>query len=88
LGVQLPPHNSGYDFTGPYEAAYALAHHARFRVYVVPMQRKFNAQVLRLPAGLLDFRWTLPTAALLMPLGSLSYTAARLIWWMLSLARY
>ena len=27
-GVWLPLHSSGYDFTGPYEAAYALAHHA------------------------------------------------------------
>ena len=38
-GVWLPLHSSGYDFTGPYEAGYALAHHASLQVYDVQMQR-------------------------------------------------
>ncbi|HEX6543027.1 MAG TPA: hypothetical protein VF040_14815, partial [Ktedonobacterales bacterium] len=55
-GVWLPLHSNGYDFTGPYEAAYALAHHAPLRVYDVPMQRVFNDNVLHLPDGPSDFR--------------------------------
>ncbi|HEU4784151.1 MAG TPA: glycosyltransferase family 87 protein [Ktedonobacterales bacterium] len=85
-GVWLPLHSSGYDFTGPYEAGYALAHHASLQVYDVQMQRIFNAQVLHLPAGPSDFRWTPPSAALLIPFGFLPYTVARIIWWALSLA--
>ena len=85
-GVWLPLHSSGYDFTGPYEAAYALAHHAPLQVYDVAMQRAYDAQVLHLPAGPSDFRWTPPTAALLIPLGLLPYATARVIWWLLSLA--
>ena len=85
-GIWLPLHSSGYDFTGPYEAAYALAHHAPLQVYDVQMQRIFDAQVLHLPAGPSDFRWTPPTAALLIPLGLLPYATARVIWWALSLA--
>ncbi len=85
-GVWLPLHSSGYDFTGPYEAGYALAHHAALQVYNVPMQRIFNMQVLHLPAGPSDFRWTPPSAALLIPFGFLPYSAARILWWMLSLA--
>lgn len=85
-GVWLPLHSSGYDFTGPYEAAYALAHHAPLQVYDVPVQRAYNEQVLHLPAGPSDFRWTPPTAALLIPLGLLPYATARVIWWVVSLA--
>lgn len=85
-GVWLPLHSSGYDFTGPYEAAYALAHHARLQVYDVAMQRVFNEQVLRLPDGPSDFRWTPPSAALLIPLGLLPYPVARIVWWIMSLA--
>src|SRR5690242_2170378 len=85
-GVWLPLHSSGYDFTGPYEAGYALAHHAALQVYDVPMQRVFNAHVLHLPDGPSDFRWTPPSAALLIPFGFLPYAAARIIWWALSLA--
>src|SRR5689334_13441645 len=79
-GVWLPLHSSGYDFTGPYEAGYALAHHAALQVYDVPMQRAFNNQALHLPAGPSDFRWTPPSAALLIPFGFLPYTAARILW--------
>ena len=85
-GVWLPLHSSGYDFTGPYEAAYALAHHAPLQAYDVAMQREFNRQTLHLPDGPSDFRWTPPTAALLIPLGLLPYATARVIWWALSLA--
>jgi hypothetical protein len=85
-GVWLPLHSSGYDFTGPYEAAYALAHHARLQVYDVTMQRVFNNRVLRLPDGPSDFRWTPPSAALLIPLGLLPYAVARIVWWIMSLA--
>ncbi len=85
-GVWLPLHSSGYDFTGPYEAGYALAHHATLQVYDVPMQRVFNHQVLHLPDGPSDFRWTPPSAALLIPFGLLPYAAARILWWVLSLA--
>lgn len=85
-GVWLPLHSSGYDFTGPYEAGYALAHHAPLQVYDVPMQRIFNDQVLHLPAGPSDFRWTPPSAALLIPFGLLPYEAARIVWWVVSLA--
>lgn len=85
-GVWLPLHSSGYDFTGPYEAGYALAHHASLQVYDVAMQRVFNNQVLHLPAGPSDFRWTPPSAALLIPFGLLPYEAARILWWVVSLA--
>ena len=85
-GVWLPLHSSGYDFTGPYEAAYALAHHAPLRVYDVAMQRVFNNNVLHLPDGPSDFRWTPPTAALLIPFGLLPYAIARIAWWVVSLA--
>jgi glycosyl transferase family 87 len=85
-GVWLPLHSSGYDFTGPYEAGYALAHHASLQVYDVQMQRVFNDQVLHLPDGPSDFRWTPPSAALLIPFGYLPYAAARILWWALSLA--
>ena len=85
-GIWLPLHSTGYDFTGPYEAAYALAHHATLQVYDVPMQRIFDKQVLHLPNGPSDFRWTPPSAALLIPLGLLPYTVARAFWWLLSLA--
>ncbi len=85
-GVWLPLQSSGYDFTGPYEAGYALAHHATLQVYDVPMQRVFNDQVLHLPDGPSDFRWTPPSAALLIPFGFLPYSAARILWWALSLA--
>ena len=85
-GVWLPLHSSGYDFTGPYEAGYALAHHAALQVYDVTMQRIFNMQVLHLPAGPSDFRWTPPSAALLIPFGFLPYAVARILWWALSLA--
>jgi hypothetical protein len=85
-GIWLPLHSSGYDFTGPYEAGYALAHHAALQVYDVPMQRIFNAQVLHLPDGPSDFRWTPPSAALLIPFGFLPYSVAHILWWMLSLA--
>jgi Glycosyltransferase family 87 len=85
-GVWLPLHSSGYDFTGPYEAGYALAHHAALQVYDVPMQRVFNDHVLHLPAGPSDFRWTPPSAALLIPFGFLPYAVARILWWALSLA--
>jgi len=85
-GVWLPLHSSGYDFTGPYEAGYALARHAALQVYDVHMQRVFNVQVLHLPDGPSDFRWTPPSAALLIPFGFLPYAAARILWWALSLA--
>lgn len=85
-GIWLPLHSSGYDFTGPYEAAYALGRHAALQVYDVPMQRVFNDQTLHLPAGPSDFRWTPPAAALLIPFGFLPYAAARILWWALSLA--
>jgi glycosyl transferase family 87 len=85
-GVWLPLHSYGYDFTGPYEAAYALAHHARLQVYDVTMQRVFNKRVLHLPDGPSDFRWTPPSAALLIPLGLLPYPVARILWWIMSLA--
>ncbi|HEY1389591.1 MAG TPA: glycosyltransferase family 87 protein, partial [Ktedonobacterales bacterium] len=85
-GVWLPLHSSGYDFTGPYEAGYALGRHAALQVYDVPMQRIFNAQVLHLPDGPSDFRWTPPSAALLIPFGFLPYVVARILWWALSLA--
>jgi Glycosyltransferase family 87 len=80
-GVYLPLRRSGYDFTGPYEAAYALAHHATFHIYNVTEQRAFNDTVLHLPDGPSDFRWPPPMAALLMPLGLLPYSVAHLIWW-------
>lgn len=57
-GVWLPLHSTGYDFTGPHEAAYASAHYATLQVDDVPMQRAFNAQVSHLPDGPPDFRWT------------------------------
>ena len=85
-GVWQPLHSSGYDFTGPYEAGYALAHHATLQVYDVHMQRAFNDQMLHLPDGPSDFRWTPPAAALLIPFGFLPYAAARILWWALSLA--
>ena len=85
-GVWLPLHASGYDFTGPYEAAYALAHHAPLQVYNVPAQRAYNDAVLHLPGGPSDFRWTPPTAVLLLPLGLLPYSTARAIWWVVSQA--
>ena len=85
-GHELRLHSTGYDFTGPYEAAYVLAHHAALQVYDVHMQRIFDKQVLHLPDGPSDFRWTPPSAALLIPLGLLPYTVARVIWWLLSLA--
>lgn len=84
-GVWLPLHSSGYDFTGPYEAAHALAHHAALPVYDVAAQRAYNAATLHLPDGPSDFRWTPPMAALLIPLGLLPYAAARVIWWALGL---
>lgn len=84
MGIYLPLHATGYDFTGPYEAAYALAHHAPLPVYNVPLQRQFNARVLHLPDGPSDFRWTPETAALLLPFGYLSYATARLTWLLLS----
>ncbi|MFI5273304.1 MAG: glycosyltransferase family 87 protein [Ktedonobacterales bacterium] len=83
-GVFLPLHATGYDFTGPYEAAYALAHHAKFLLYDVAQQRAFNHVVLHLPDGPSDFRWTPQTAALLVPLGYLPYAAAHMIWYLLS----
>lgn len=85
-GVWLPLRASGYDFTGPYEAAYALAHHASFSVYDVAAQRAYSANTLHLPAGPSDFRWTPTTAVLLMPLGLLPYAAARVLWWVIGLA--
>ncbi len=85
-GVWLPLHSSGYDFTGPYEAGYALAHHASLQVYDVSMQRIFDKQVLHLTDGPSDFRWTPPSAALLIPFGFLPYAVARILWWALSLA--
>ena len=86
LGVWLPLHATGYDFTGPYEAAYALAHHAPLQVYDVPAQRAYNDAVLHLPDGPSDFRWTPPTAVLLIPLALLPYRAARVAWWVLGQA--
>lgn len=83
-GVYLPLHATGYDFTGPYEAAYALAHHAPLQVYDVPEQRRFNDAVLHLPNGPSDFRWTPQTAALLIPLGLLPYGVAHVLWFLLS----
>lgn len=85
-GVWLPLHAAGYDFTGPYEAAYALVHHAPLQVYDVPAQRAYSAAVLHLPDGPSDFRWTPPAAVLLMPLALLPYWTARVIWWALSQA--
>jgi hypothetical protein len=82
-GVWLPLHASGYDFTGPYEAAYTLGHHANFPIYDVSAQREFSARVLHLPDGPSDFRWTPPMAVLLIPLGLLPYGVARVIWWAL-----
>ncbi len=38
-GAYLPLRGAGYDFTGPYEAAYALAHHATYHLYDVAEQR-------------------------------------------------
>lgn len=83
LGVYVPLRAGGYDFTGPYEAAYALAHHAALPVYDVARQRAFNDAVLHLPQGPSDFRWTPQTAAVLIPLGFLPYSAAHLIWFLL-----
>lgn len=83
-GVWLPLHAAGYDLTGPYEAAYALAHHAPLRVYDVPAQRAYNDAVLHLPDGPSDFRWTPPSAVLLIPLALLPYWTARTFWWALS----
>ncbi|HEX8037414.1 MAG TPA: glycosyltransferase family 87 protein [Ktedonobacterales bacterium] len=85
-GVYLPLRAAGhgYDFTGPYEAAYALVHHAPLQVYDVPQQRRFNDAVLHLPSGPSDFRWTPQTAALLMPLGLLPYGVAHVLWFLLS----
>lgn len=85
-GVWLPLHATGYDFTGPYEAAYALVHHAPLQVYDVPAQRAYNDAVLHLPDGPSDFRWTPPTAVLLIPLALLPYRVARLVWWVLGQA--
>ena len=79
-GIVLPVRAVGYDFTGPYEAAWALYHHAPLQVYDVPAQRVFNDTLLHLPQGPSDFRWTPPTAALLVPLGGLPYWTARYIW--------
>ncbi|MGH2501604.1 MAG: glycosyltransferase family 87 protein, partial [Ktedonobacterales bacterium] len=84
-GVWLPLHSTSYDFTGPYEAAYALAHHATLQVYDVTAQRAYSAATLHLPDGPSDFRWTPPMAALLIPLGLLPYAVARIIWWALGL---
>ncbi|MGH2515702.1 MAG: glycosyltransferase 87 family protein [Ktedonobacterales bacterium] len=86
LGIYLPLRAGGYDFTGPYEAAYALAHHVSLPVYDVAQQRLFNAAVLHLPQGPSDFRWTPQTAALLIPLGFLPYSAAHIIWFLVSQA--
>jgi Glycosyltransferase family 87 len=83
-GVYLPLGAKGYDFTGPYEAAYALAHHAPLQVYDVSQQRRFNDALLHLPDGPSDFRWTPQTAALLMPLGLLPYGVAHVLWFLLS----
>ena len=86
LGIYVPLRAGGYDFTGPYEAAYALAHHAPLPVYDVARQRLFNDAVLHLPQGPSDFRWTPQVAALLIPLGFLPYGAAHLIWFLVSQA--
>lgn len=86
LGVYVPLRAGGYDFTGPYEAAYALAHHVPLPVYDVARQRSFNDAVLHLPQGPSDFRWTPQTAALLIPLGFLPYSAAHIIWFLLMAA--
>lgn len=83
-GVYLPLRATGYDFTGPYEAAYTLVHHVPLQVYDVPQQRHFNDAVLHLPDGPSDFRWTPQTAALLMPLGLLPYGVAHVLWFLLS----
>ncbi len=85
-GIYLPLHTSGYgyDFTGPYEAAYALAHHSPLHVYDVLQQRQFNDAVLHLPSGPSDFRWTPQIAALLIPLGLLPYGVAHVLWFLLS----
>ncbi len=85
-GFYLPLHTTGYgyDFTGPYEAAYALAHHAPLHVYDVSQQRRFNDAVLHLPSGPSDFRWTPQIAALLIPLGLLPYGVAHVLWFFLS----
>lgn len=88
LGVYVPLRAGGYDFTGPYEAAYALAHHAPLPVYDVAQQRIFNDAVLHLPQGPSDFRWTPQVAALLIPLGFLPYGAAHFIWFLLSQAAF
>jgi hypothetical protein len=83
-GAYLPLRGAGYDFTGPYEAAYALAHHATYHLYDVAEQRAYNTAVLHLPDGPSDFRWPPPMAALLIPLGLLPYPVAHLIWWLLN----
>lgn len=85
-GVYLPLGAKGYDFTGPYEAGYALAHHAPLQIYDVPQQRHYNDAFLHLPDGPSDFRWTPQTAALLIPLGLLPYTVAHRVWFLLSQA--
>jgi hypothetical protein len=79
-GIYLPLQAPGYDFTGPYEAAYALAHHASFQVYDLGQQRIYNNQVLHLPAGPSEFRWPPQMGALLLPFGLLPYTLAHLLW--------
>src|SRR5260370_21276637 len=83
-GAYLPLRGAGYDFTGPYEAAYALAHHATHHLYDVAEQRAYNTAVLHLPDGPSDFRWPPPMAALLIPLRLLPYPVAHLIWWLLN----
>jgi hypothetical protein len=77
--MYLPLQERGFDFTGPYEAAYALAHRLPVQVYDVPQLTVFSHQVLHLPAPS-DFRWTPQTAALLTPLGLLPYPTAHLLW--------
>jgi hypothetical protein len=81
-GAYLPLRGAGYDFTGPYEAAYALAHHATYHLYDAAGQRAYNTAVLHLPDGPSDFRWPPPMAALLIPLALLPYPVAHLIWWL------
>lgn len=86
LGLYVPLRAGGYDFTGPYEAAYALAHHAPLPVYDVARQRSFNDAVLHLPQGPSDFRWPPQMAALLIPFGFLPYSAAHVLWFLLAQA--
>ena len=86
LGVYVPLRAGGYDFTGPYEAAYALAHHAPLPVYDVARQRSFNDAVLHLPQGPSDFRWSPQMAALLIPFGFLPYGVAHVLWFLLAQA--